>query len=72
MMKLTAFLTTMVSYSCIHTEVRYTEKVFAESMRLYPPACAVWRQVIQDCKIARAYMLIGSYTGTRYGGAGPI
>jgi cytochrome P450 len=32
-------------------KLEYTEKVFAESMRLYPPAWAIGRQAINDCKI---------------------
>ena len=35
--------------------LEYTEKVFAESIRLSPPAWAIGRQAIHDCKI-------GSYT----------
>jgi cytochrome P450 len=32
-------------------KLEYTERVFAESMRLYPPAWAIGRQAINDCKI---------------------
>jgi cytochrome P450 len=32
-------------------KLEYTEKVFTESMRLYPPAWAVGRQAIHDRKI---------------------
>ena len=32
-------------------KLEYAEKVFAESMRLYPPAWAMGRQAIHDCKI---------------------
>jgi cytochrome P450 len=32
-------------------KLEYTEKVFRESMRLYPPAWSLGRQVINDYKI---------------------
>jgi cytochrome P450/predicted O-linked N-acetylglucosamine transferase (SPINDLY family) len=32
-------------------QLRYTERVVMESMRLYPPAFAIGREAIQDCKI---------------------
>ena len=34
-------------------KLKYTEKVFAESMRIYPPAWAIGRQAINDCKIGK-------------------
>ena len=33
------------------SKLEYTQRVFAESMRLYPPAWAIGRQAIEDCKI---------------------
>jgi cytochrome P450 len=33
------------------SKLEYTHRVFAESMRLYPPAWAIGRQAIKDCKI---------------------
>ena len=33
------------------SKLEYTERVFAESMRIYPPAWAIGRQAIKDCKI---------------------
>ena len=41
-------------------KLEYTEKVFAESMRLYPPAWAVGRQAIHDCKIGKYTIPSGS------------
>jgi cytochrome P450 len=41
-------------------KLEYTEKVFAESMRLYPPAWAVGRQAIRDCKIGEYIIPAGS------------
>lgn len=41
-------------------KLEYTEKVLAESMRLYPPAWAVGRQAIDDCKIGRYTIPAGS------------
>jgi cytochrome P450 len=41
-------------------KLEYTEKVFAESMRLYPPAWAVGRQAIHDCKIGEYTIPAGS------------
>jgi len=41
-------------------KLEYTQKVFAESMRLYPPAWAVGRQAIHDCKIGRYTIPAGS------------
>jgi cytochrome P450 len=32
-------------------KLEYTERVFAEAMRLYPPAWAIGRQAINNCKI---------------------
>jgi cytochrome P450 len=32
-------------------KLEYTERVFAESMRLYPPAWAIGRQAINNCKV---------------------
>jgi cytochrome P450 len=41
-------------------KLEYTEKVFTESMRLYPPAWAVGRQAIHDCKIGQYTIPAGS------------
>ena len=41
-------------------KLEYTEKVFAESMRLYPPAWAVGRQAIRECKIGEYTIPAGS------------
>jgi cytochrome P450 len=41
-------------------KLEYTEKVFAESMRLYPPAWAVGRQAIHDCRIGEYTIPAGS------------
>jgi cytochrome P450 len=41
-------------------KLEYTEKVFAESMRLYPPAWAIGRQAIHDCKIGKYTIPAGS------------
>ncbi|MGB6590144.1 MAG: cytochrome P450 [Candidatus Nitrosopolaris sp.] len=41
-------------------KLEYTEKVFTESMRLYPPAWAVGRQAIHDCKIGEYTIPAGS------------
>ncbi len=41
-------------------KLEYTEKVLAESMRLYPPAWAIGRQAIHDCKIGRYTIPAGS------------
>jgi len=40
--------------------LEYTKKVFAESMRLYPPAWALGRQAICDCKIGEYTIPAGS------------
>ena len=40
--------------------LEYTERVFAESMRLYPPACAIGRQAMNDCKIGDYVIPAGS------------
>jgi len=42
------------------SKLQFTEKVFAESMRLYPPAWAVGRQAINDCKIGSYLIPAGS------------
>jgi cytochrome P450 len=41
-------------------KLEYTEKVFTESMRLYPPAWAIGRQAIHDCKIGEYTIPAGS------------
>ena len=41
-------------------KLEYTEKVFAESMRLYPPAWAVGRQAIHDYRIGEYTIPAGS------------
>jgi len=41
-------------------KLEYTEKIFAESMRLYPPAWAVGRQAIHDCRIGEYTIPAGS------------
>ena len=41
-------------------KLEFTEKVFAESMRLYPPAWAVGRQAIHDYKIGEYTIPAGS------------
>jgi cytochrome P450 len=41
-------------------KLEYTEKVFREAMRLYPPAWAVGRQAINDCKIGEYTIPAGS------------
>src|SRR5919198_5869420 len=41
-------------------KLEYTERVFAESMRLYPPAWAIGRQAINDCKIDNYVIPAGS------------
>jgi cytochrome P450 len=41
-------------------KLEYTERVFAESMRLYPPAWAIGRQAINDCKIGDYVIPAGS------------
>lgn len=35
------------------SKLEYTERVFAESMRIYPPAWAIGRQAINNCKIGK-------------------
>jgi cytochrome P450 len=40
--------------------LEYTERVFAESMRLYPPAWAIGRQATNDCKIGDYVIPAGS------------
>jgi cytochrome P450 len=40
--------------------LEYTERVFAESMRLYPPAWAIGRQAMNDCKIGDYVIPAGS------------
>jgi hypothetical protein len=37
--------------------LNYTEKVFAESIRFYPLAWAIGRQVVNDCKIGKYIIL---------------
>ena len=42
------------------SKLEYTQRVFAESMRLYPPAWAIGRQAIKDCKIGDYVIPAGS------------
>jgi cytochrome P450 len=42
------------------SKLEYTEKVFRESMRLYPPAWTIGRQVISDYKVDKYIMPAGS------------
>ena len=42
------------------SKLEYTQRVFAESMRLYPPAWAIGRQTIEDCKIGGYVIPAGS------------
>jgi cytochrome P450 len=42
------------------SKLGYTQRVFAESMRLYPPAWATGRQAIEDCKIGDYIIPAGS------------
>jgi len=42
------------------SKLEYTQRVFAESMRLYPPAWAIGRQAIKDCKIGGYVIPAGS------------
>jgi cytochrome P450 len=42
------------------SKLEYTQRVFAESMRLYPPAWAIGRQAIEDCKIGDYVIPAGS------------
>jgi cytochrome P450 len=42
------------------SKLEYTQRVFAESMRLYPPAWAIGRQAIEDCKIGDYIIPAGS------------
>src|SRR5919197_3774583 len=42
------------------SKLEYTQRVFAESMRLYPPAWAIGRQAIEDCKIGDYVIPTGS------------
>jgi len=44
----------------IQQQLEYTTKVLAESMRLYPPAWALGRQAINDCKIGKYIIPSGS------------
>ena len=41
-------------------KLEYTEKVFRESMRLYPPAWTLGRQVINDYKVDKYVIPAGS------------
>ena len=41
-------------------KLEYTEKVFRESMRLYPPAWTLGRQVINDYKVDKYIIPAGS------------
>jgi cytochrome P450 len=42
------------------SKLEYTQRVFEESMRLYPPAWAIGRQAIEDCKIGDYVVPAGS------------
>jgi len=42
------------------TSLRYTEMVFAESMRLYPPAWAIGRMAKEDCDLRGVKIAAGS------------
>jgi cytochrome P450 len=42
------------------SKLEYTHRVFAESMRLYPPSWAIGRQAIEDCKIGNYDIPVGS------------
>jgi cytochrome P450 len=42
------------------SKLEYTQRVFAESMRIYPPAWAIGRQAIEDCKIGGYVIPAGS------------
>lgn len=42
------------------SKLEYAERVFAESMRLYPPAWAIGRQAINNCKIGKYTIPAGS------------
>ena len=42
------------------SKLEYTQRVFAESMRLYPPSWAIGRQAIEDCKIGGYVIPAGS------------
>ena len=42
-------------------QLKYTEMVFAESMRLYPPAWAMGRQATRDIEIGPYKLPAGSY-----------
>jgi cytochrome P450 len=42
------------------SKLNYTQRVFAESMRLYPPAWAIGRQAIKDCNIGDYVIPAGS------------
>jgi cytochrome P450 len=42
------------------SKLEYTERVFAESMRIYPPAWAIGRQAINNCEIGNYTIPAGS------------
>ncbi len=42
------------------SKLEYVEKVLRESMRLYPPAWTIGRQVINDCKVGKYTLPAGS------------
>jgi cytochrome P450 len=42
------------------SKLEYAQRVFAESMRLYPPSWAIGRQAIEDCKIGNYDIPAGS------------
>ena len=50
---------TNISFDDIE-KLEYTSKVLTESMRLYPPAWALGRQAINDCKIGKYIIPSGS------------
>jgi cytochrome P450 len=50
---------TNISFDDIQ-KLEYTTKVLTESMRLYPPAWALGRQAINDCKIGKYIIPSGS------------
>ena len=41
-------------------KLKYTEKAFRESMRLYPPAWGIGRQAINDYKVSKYVIPAGS------------
>jgi len=41
-------------------QLRYTEKIIKESMRLYPPAWSIGREALTDCKIGGYHVAAGT------------